>query len=165
MITACNCYEFFPFTIGFFAGGNSLYRARTDSVEPGGRRDTFTPNRIADRMSRTTEANRSLAAWPVVWEIAERTAHAYERYSPPLPPFVPHRPWYPAAIVSFAPSSFAFTSARNLRARCFTDPAMMHRETIGIGMARGERKRDKFVDAIGRISAGCISGVRKRCSP
>jgi len=62
------------------------------------------------------------------------------------------------AAASFAPSSFAFTSARNLR---FTDPAMMYRETIDNGGPRGRGGGPRWC-AMGRISGGAIRAGMKR---
>jgi len=114
----------------------------------GRRRDKFTPNRIADRMSRTTEASRSDRR-------PERSRNAPRMRADDIRPHRPLIRGVPVvAAASFAPSSFAFTSARNLR---FTDPAMMYRETIDNGDPRGRGGGPRWC-AMGRIS------VRRRDS-
>lgn len=92
--------------------------ARVDLPQPVGSRvehDTLTPNRIADRTSRTTETSRSNRR-------PKRSQHAPRMRASDIRPHRPSRrtsPGSPAAAAasSFVPSSFAFTSARNLSAR------------------------------------------------
>jgi len=91
--------------------------ARVDLPQPVGSRvehDTLTPNRIADRTSRTTETSRSNRR-------PKRSRHAPRMRAGDIRPHRPSRrtsPGSPAVVASsFVPSSFAFTSARNLSAR------------------------------------------------
>lgn len=97
--------------------------ARTASFDSDG--TEITANRIADRMSRPTEA--SLSAGRAASQIAERVAHACARYSSPSP--APHPPFLPplrpllatclllscahAATRTFHPSMRVYTSSQN----------------------------------------------------
>lgn len=117
-----------------------LTPARVDLLQPVGSGvvyDTLTPNRIADRTSRTTETSRSNRR-------PKRSRHAPRMRASDIRPHRPSRrtsPGSPSPLPSSLRPSPLPPQEISPRGVHFTDPAMMHRETIDME----RRGRDRQV--------------------
>lgn len=150
------------FTTGFFEGVSLLDRAR--AIRGGPEVDTTRSRRIVSR----TECRGRLRPVGAAGGLPERSRNAPRMRASDIRPHCP-----PHAASAVVPCRRCLLRPFVLRlylckkppcTPCFTDSAMMHRETIDIDMGRGERERDK--SAMGRISAGYIArGYESRCIP